>query len=74
MRDFSPKAPSEVIPAGFVNERFGRTFVLGRIDVFALDLYECGLADRITELFNEMNGGIGCVRKVLSRVVTEGNR
>ncbi|MBQ7480744.1 MAG: mannitol dehydrogenase family protein, partial [Lachnospiraceae bacterium] len=43
--------------------------ILSRKDIFAVDLYEAGLAERITELFNEMNGGPGKVREVLHKTV-----
>ncbi len=43
--------------------------VLGRKDVFAVDLYEAGLSDRVTDLFNEMNSASGKVREVLHRTV-----
>lgn len=46
--------------------------ILSRKDIFAVDLYEVGLARRITELFNEMNEGPGKVREVLHRTVSEG--
>ncbi len=39
--------------------------VLARKDIFGIDLYEAGLSERITQLFNEMNEGPGKVRKVL---------
>lgn len=39
--------------------------ILGRKDIFGVDLYEAGLAERITELFNKMNSGMGEVRKLL---------
>lgn len=40
--------------------------VLGREDIFGVDLYEYGLAEKITAYFNEMNQEKGCVRKVLN--------
>ncbi|MGN0248794.1 MAG: mannitol dehydrogenase family protein, partial [Lachnospiraceae bacterium] len=40
--------------------------ILGRTDIFGVDLYEYGLAEKITAYFNEMNQGKGCVRKVLN--------
>ena len=43
--------------------------ILSRRDVFGVDLYEAGLADKITELFNEMNEGPGKVREVLHKTV-----
>ncbi|MCR5419425.1 MAG: mannitol dehydrogenase family protein [Lachnospiraceae bacterium] len=43
--------------------------ILSRKDIFAVDLYEAGLAEKVTELFNEMNSGKGMVRKVLHRTV-----
>ena len=43
--------------------------ILSRKDIFAVDLYEAGLAERITELFNEMNEGPGKVREVLHKTV-----
>jgi fructuronate reductase len=45
--------------------------VLSRKDIFAVDLYENGLAERVTELFNEMNSAAGKVREVLHRTVTQ---
>ena len=42
--------------------------ILSRKDIFAVDLYEAGLAERVTELFNEMNSGKGKVREVLHSV------
>lgn len=39
--------------------------ILSRSDVFGIDLYETGLAEKITALFNRMNASKGCVRKVL---------
>lgn len=42
--------------------------ILGRTDIFGVDLYEYGLAEKITAYFNEMNQGKGCVRKVLNRL------
>ncbi len=42
--------------------------VLSRKDVFGIDLYGSNLADKITQLFNEMNASAGSVRKVLHRV------
>ncbi|MCR5356052.1 MAG: mannitol dehydrogenase family protein [Lachnospiraceae bacterium] len=43
--------------------------ILSRKDIFAVDLYDAGLAGRITDLFNEMNEGPGKVREVLHRSV-----
>lgn len=43
--------------------------LLGRKDVFGIDLYEAGLAGRITEIFNEMNSGKGQVRNVIHNTV-----
>ena len=40
--------------------------ILGREDIFGVDLYEYGLAEKITAYFNEMNKEKGCVRKVLN--------
>ena len=42
--------------------------VLGRRDIFGVDLYETGLAERITEVFNKMNSGAGQVRSVLKDI------
>lgn len=39
--------------------------ILGRVDIFGVDLYEYGLAGKITACFNEMNREKGCVRKAL---------
>ncbi|MCR4691427.1 MAG: mannitol dehydrogenase family protein [Lachnospiraceae bacterium] len=44
--------------------------VLGRKDIFAVDLYDAGLAERITELFNRLNSGSGMVRTVLHETVS----
>lgn len=46
--------------------------ILARKDIFAVDLYEAGLAQKITELFNRMNSGKGQVRKVLHDVISQG--
>lgn len=43
--------------------------ILSRADLFALDLVEHGLSEKITAYFNEMNTGAGAVRKTLKRVV-----
>ena len=43
--------------------------ILSRKDIFAVDLYESGLAERVTELFNEMNSASGKVREVLHSTV-----
>ena len=40
--------------------------ILGREDIFGVDLYEYGLAEKITAYFNEMDKEKGCVRKVLN--------
>ena len=45
--------------------------ILARKDIFAVDLYEAGLAERITELFNRMNSAQGMVRAVLHETVKE---
>ena len=42
--------------------------ILSRTDVFGIDLYQAGLAERVTALFNEMNAGPGKVREVLHKV------
>ena len=42
--------------------------VLSRSDVFGIDLYAVNLAEKITGLFNEMNGSKGSVRKVLHAI------
>ena len=39
--------------------------VLARQDIFGIDLYKAGMAEEITGLFNEMNGGPWQVRKVI---------
>lgn len=41
--------------------------ILERTDIFAVDLYETGLAEIITERFNELNAGIHAVRRTLSQ-------
>ncbi|MCR5209163.1 MAG: mannitol dehydrogenase family protein [Lachnospiraceae bacterium] len=43
--------------------------ILSRKDIFAVDLYEAGLAEKITDIFNEMNEGPGKVREVLHKTV-----
>ena len=43
--------------------------ILSRKDIFGVDLYEAGLAKKVTEIFNEMNEGPGMVRKVLHKTV-----
>ena len=52
-------------------EQDGLKPILGRKDIFAVDLYEAGLAGRITDIFNELNSGKGQVRNVLHAVCTE---
>ena len=42
--------------------------VLSREDVFGVDLYKAGLADMITDRFNEMNKRPGMVREVLKNM------
>jgi fructuronate reductase len=43
--------------------------LLSRKDIFGVDLCEVQLADRIRDLFNEMNAGPGKVREVLHRTI-----
>ncbi len=45
--------------------------ILSRKDIFAVDLYECDLAEKITGIFNDMNSGKGKVREVLHAVVSK---
>ena len=40
--------------------------ILHRADIFGVDLYEAGLADKVKEYFTRLNAGPGSVRKVLS--------
>ena len=40
--------------------------LLHRADIFGVDLFEAGLADRVKEYFARLNQGNGSVRKVLS--------
>lgn len=40
--------------------------ILGREDIFGVDLYEYGLAEKIAAYFNKMNQEKGCVRKMLN--------
>ncbi len=46
--------------------------ILARKDIFAVDLFEAGLAERVTELFNRMNSSSGMVRTVIHETVKEG--
>ena len=43
--------------------------ILKRQDIFAVDLYEDGLADKILGMYEEMQQGPGSVRKVLNKYV-----
>lgn len=44
--------------------------ILSRKDIFGVDLFDAGLADAVTGLFNEMNKEPGMVRKVLHRTIS----
>ena len=57
---------------GFIITQIAFKLVKSKItrkDIFAVDLYESGLAERVTELFNEMNSAAGKVREVLHSTV-----
>ncbi len=41
--------------------------ILGRKDIFAVDLYETGLAEKVTAYFNELNTGVHAVRRTLHK-------
>lgn len=43
--------------------------ILSRVDLFGLDLVEHRLSGKITMYFNELNAGVGAVRKTLKRVL-----
>ena len=43
--------------------------VLSDTTIFGVDLYECGLADKVSGYFEEMMAGPGAVRKVLEKYV-----
>lgn len=44
-------------------------FILGRSDIFPVDLYQAGLADKIAEYFNQLAASEGAVRKTLCEVI-----
>lgn len=44
--------------------------ILSRADLFAVDLVACGLSERITGFFNELNAGTGAIRSTLKKYVT----
>lgn len=44
--------------------------ILSREDLFAVNLVECGLSEKITEYFNELNAGVGAVRATLKKYVS----
>ena len=46
--------------------------ILGRQDIFGVDLFEAGLADRVIGYFGEMMAGPGAVRRTLEREVPGG--
>ncbi len=43
--------------------------VLSDATIFGVDLYECGLADKVSGYFEEMMAGPGAVRKVLEKYI-----
>ncbi len=43
--------------------------VLSDVTIFGVDLYECGLADKVIGYFEEMTAGPGAVRKTLEKYV-----
>ena len=43
--------------------------LLGNKVIFGVDLYEIGLADKITAYFNELNAGAGAIRATLKKYV-----
>ncbi len=43
--------------------------ILSRVDLFAVDLVSCGLSEKITGYFNELNAGVGAVRATLKKYV-----
>lgn len=43
--------------------------ILSRADLFAVDLVACGLSEKITGYFNELNAGVGAVRETLKKYV-----
>lgn len=44
--------------------------ILSDASIFGVDLYECGLAEKITEYFRELTAGKGAVRKTLEKYCT----
>ncbi len=49
------------VPAGALDH------ILSRADLFAVNLVECGLSEKITGYFNELNAGVGAVRATLKK-------
>ena len=45
--------------------------ILSRVDLFGLDLVKHGLSGKITMYFNELNAGVGAVRKTLKRALEQ---
>ncbi|MDO4483308.1 MAG: mannitol dehydrogenase family protein [Clostridia bacterium] len=40
-------------------------------EIFGVDLFQCGLGDKVVALFNEMNAGPGAVRATITRLLAE---
>ncbi len=47
--------------------------ILKRKDIFGIDLYEAGMAERVIGYLQEMTAGVGAVRAVLKKYTTEKN-
>ena len=63
--------PFELSPDPLLGELKGMDVkdILKREDIFAVDLYEDGLADKILGMYDEMCEGPHAVRKVLEKYV-----
>lgn len=48
--------------------------IMENAEIFGVNLYEAGLADRVCGYFREMNAGAGAVRSTLQKYVSGGNK
>lgn len=45
--------------------------ILSNKNIFAVDLYECGLADKVEQMFSELVSGKGMVKRILDKYVND---
>ncbi len=54
-----------------VTDKKALDIILHRADIFGVDLVEAGLSDIVIKDFNELNAGVGAVRKTLDELVKQ---